>query len=145
MKKGEYGKAYLVFKGLRETPLQAASKKLDPGSRISNRLTKSSIGDLYLIYAQLKVETLLFSGEEVTPEKLAQLFRVPQTAQPGEPVEPASTKHSSIGKFFQRLPELFKIRRNLRAVVGSSVVMIAQYVRLHFDACSHKIMLSLLF
>ncbi len=100
---------------------------LDPVNRMPHLLTEDPSGDLFLIYAQLKLETFLFSGEEVTREQLASLFRDPEKT---EPAKPASVK------FFQRLPQLFTIPRNRRAVVGSCVVMIAQYVQLRSNAFS---------
>ena len=86
-------------------------------SRIPSRLTEG-LGDLYLIYAHVKAESLLFSGQELTKEKLDDLFRNRESQlleRPG---------------FFRRLPKLIRINRNRRAVVASCVAMTAQYVKL---------------
>ncbi|KAF4630834.1 hypothetical protein G7Y89_g7299 [Cudoniella acicularis] len=100
MKKGRYGEAYLALERLRETPLQAAR-------------------DLYLIYAQLKVETLLFSGETITEADLNKLLKG------DENIENDGTRTARPG-FFGRVAQLFTIRRNRRAVVASCIAMSAQ-------------------
>lgn len=67
-KKNRYADAFVALKGLRETPLQAA-RKYNP-SALSPALTIVFAGDLYYIYAQLRVETLLFSRDPETETQL---------------------------------------------------------------------------
>lgn len=116
MKKGDYAKAYQVFVKLRETPLQAARKCTKAfGSRLA--LTNSSTGDFYLIHRQLELVTLLAAKKNI---ESANLRSYPQQSTGTELEKP------SFRRFFLRVPKLFTDRRNRRAVVGSSVAMIAQ-------------------
>ncbi|KAH6672832.1 putative sugar transporter [Halenospora varia] len=136
MKKGKYRKAYLSLKRLRETPLQAAR-------------------DLYLIYSQLKVETLLFENN-LTGERPGNLFGGDEnqnqnqnkngvqngaqnnTQNDSENGDQNSTqngdrtgnkngdKTKQRRDFWRRVRQLFTIPRNFRAVVASCVAMSSQ-------------------
>ncbi|KAH0274212.1 MFS general substrate transporter, partial [Aureobasidium melanogenum] len=106
MRKQQYGKAYLGFLELRATPLQAAR-------------------DLFMVYVQSRVEALLSLGIEVTTATLSRDL--------DEDTKPYAKSDWGFNKFFFRIHEffsnifgLFRDGRNRRAVVASSVVMIAQ-------------------
>ena len=81
-----------------------------------SRLTEY-LGDFYLIYAQLKVQTDLFSRKDVNQEQLTALLASRRT----ESLESTS--------FFERVFQLFSIPRNRRAVVASCIAMISQCVQ----------------
>jgi len=76
-------------------------------------------GDLYRIHAQLKLEESLFSRDPPDHAGYMAILKQPETN--GSPRYPG---------FFRRFCQLFTIRRNLRALVGSCIVMVAQYVLL---------------
>ncbi|KAG9514313.1 MFS general substrate transporter, partial [Aureobasidium melanogenum] len=106
MRKQQYSKAYLGFLELRATPLQAAR-------------------DLFMIYVQSRVEALLSLGIEVTTATLSRDL--------DEDTKPYAKPDWGFREFFFRVHEffsnifrLFRDGRNRRAVVASSVVMIAQ-------------------
>ncbi|KAH0271671.1 MFS general substrate transporter, partial [Aureobasidium melanogenum] len=101
-----YDKAYLGFLELRATPLQAAR-------------------DLFMVYVNSHVETLLFSGKDVTTATLSRSL--------DKDMELQADSHSKfqelcfrVYEFFSNILGLFRSARNRRAVIASSVVMIAQ-------------------
>ncbi|KAE9978325.1 hypothetical protein EG328_001499 [Venturia inaequalis] len=98
MKKGRYGEAYKVLLELRETPLQAAR-------------------DLFLIHEQIDYER----SPAVLKDGRGRLTISKQDSD-----STVITLQQGAHNFFERVPLLFFIRRNFRAVVASSVVMIAQ-------------------
>ncbi|KAF1987671.1 MFS general substrate transporter [Aulographum hederae CBS 113979] len=96
VKKGRYDKAYKVLRGLRETPLQATR-------------------DLYEIYAQLRVETVLFSKNkdiETQLENWTDSRMYPQAAEKSS--------------YWSRVMQLFTVSRNRRASLAACTVMASQ-------------------
>ena len=81
-------------------------------------------GDLFLVYIQSHVETLLFSEEEVNHVSLTRSLR--EESGDDEKSDSAAL-FSRISEFFSNILGLFSDGRNRHAVLASSVVMIAQY------------------
>ena len=122
-KKKQYAKAYRVLCGLRATPLQAASKCI---SNCNGVLTDRRAGDLYYIYAQLRVETLLFSTDPDIERHLENWDD--QTLYERE------AEASTYGR---RFLQLFTVYRNGRASLAAAIVMASQYVGVYLQLNSH--------
>ncbi|KAH0364808.1 MFS general substrate transporter, partial [Aureobasidium melanogenum] len=106
MRKQQYDKAYLGFLELRATPLQAAR-------------------DLFMVYVHSHVETLLFSGKDVTTATLSRSLDKDMELQ-ADPDSKFQELCFRVYEFFSNILGLFRNARNRRAVIASSVVMIAQ-------------------
>jgi hypothetical protein len=75
------------------------------------------LGDLYLIHAQLTIETREFSGSSFTDNTY-----VEELKSPGQ-----LNRNKKGTGYFGRILQLVTEQRNRRAVVGCFVVMAAQY------------------
>ncbi|KAF2097111.1 hypothetical protein NA57DRAFT_77366 [Rhizodiscina lignyota] len=95
-KKGNYCKAFRVLCRLRETPLQAAR-------------------DLYLIYSQLRVETLVFSKISDVEAKLDDWSD-----------DAEFQRQLRKSTYPRRLRQLFTVNINRRAGLAACIVMVAQ-------------------
>lgn len=104
-----------MLKKLRETPLQATRQYMLVRQN-SKRSNKCNLGDLYLIYAQLKVEESLSPDSDLTEEHIKSILDEP----PRDVLRPWLPR---------KVLQLLTISRNRRAVYSSCIVMIAQYVQ----------------
>ena len=114
-KKNRYADAFVALKGLRETPLQAA-RKYNP-SALSPALTTVFAGDLYYIYAQLRVETLLFSRDPETETQLEDWSN-----------HDLYDREARKSNYLTRTVQLSTVPRNRRAAWAACLVMASQYV-----------------
>ncbi|KAH8696407.1 putative sugar transporter [Talaromyces proteolyticus] len=98
VKQNDYPRAWRTFKGLRETPLQAAR-------------------DMYQLHCQLQVETILLGKGDIVHE----IENWTHNAS-GRLYQQEARRTN----FFQRFWQLFTIQRNRRACLAACVVMAAQ-------------------
>lgn len=98
IKQNDYPRAWRAFRGLRETPLQAAR-------------------DLYQLHCQLQVETILLGKGDVVHEIENWTHNASGTLFQHE---------AQRTNFFMRFCQLFTIQRNRRACLAACVVMAAQ-------------------
>lgn len=103
-----------MLRTLRETPLQAARRCLEIEGR---SVADGNIGDLYYIYAQLRVKTLLFSKNPDIEDLLNNWTF--------HDVYMQELKSSSYGR---RFLQLFTVPRNRRSSLAVFAVMASQYV-----------------
>ena len=101
-----------MLRGLRDTPLQAArTYAVNEGYfRV-----KSHAGDLYYIYAQLRVETLLFSKDPETEKQLEEWNNYDIYQQ-----------EVRASNYLKRFLQLFTVARNRRSSLAVCIVMASQ-------------------
>lgn len=90
----------------------------------------TSLGDLFLIYVQSRVEHLQLSGKDLSTTALSQSLDDDREACT-DSTSKVYELRSRVFEFFANILRLFRDGRNRHAVVASGIVMIAQYAITH--------------